>query len=148
MLLEVSASSAVSLGDVHHLPNGGGRQDPFLQVGRCVTASSNMAVASRIRGLLSGQGNPRELAARLGVDEMALRISIDELSPYPTIGVISAIIREYGVDPSWLLTGNYSASAHREILETNADELPLKVAQVARRSGMDTPGQLRIVRDA
>jgi hypothetical protein len=117
-------------------------------VQRCVATSSNTAVASRIRGLLCGQGDPRELAARLGVDEMALRISIDELSPYPTMGVIAAIIREYGVDPSWLLTGNYSASAHREALDANADELPLRVAEVARRSGMDTPRQLRIVRDA
>lgn len=114
----------------------------------CVTTSSNTAIASRIRGLLSGQGDPRDLAARLGVDEMALRISIDELSPYPTIGVIAAIIREYGVDPSWLLTGNYSASAHREALNTNGDDLAPKVADVARKCGMDTPTQLRIVRDA
>lgn len=113
-----------------------------------VTTSSNAAVASRIRGLLSGQGDVGELAARLGVDEMALRISIDELSPYPAIGVIAAIIREYGVDPSWLLTGNYSASAHREALATSAEDLAVKVAEVARRSGMDTPSQLRIVRDA
>lgn len=113
-----------------------------------MTTSSNAAVASRIRGLLSGQGDPRDLAARLGVDEMALRISIDELSPYPTLGVIAAVIREYGVDPSWLLTGNYSATAHREALEASADDLLLKVAAVARRSGIDTPRQLRIVRDA
>lgn len=107
-----------------------------------------MAVAARIRGILSGQGDARELAAQLGVDEMALRISIDELSPYPTIGVIAAIIREYGVDPSWLLTGNYSASSHREALNANADDLALKVADVARKCGIDTPRQLRIVRGA
>lgn len=121
---------------------------PLFAVQHRVTTSSNTAVASRIRGLLSGQGDLRELAMRLGVDEMALRISTDELSPYPTMGVIAAVIREYGVDPSWLLTGDYNASVHREALEANADELPLKVAEVARKSGMDTPRQLRVVRDA
>ena len=45
---------------------------------------------------MSGQGTLTELAARLQVDELALRMSTDERSPYPTLNVIQAVIREYG----------------------------------------------------
>ena len=113
-----------------------------------MTTSSNAEIASRIRGLLSGQGDLSALAARLHVDEVALRISIDELSPYPTLGVIAAVVREYAVDPSWLLTGTYSAATHREALSAATNELPVKVARVARRHETDTPRQLQIVREA
>jgi hypothetical protein len=113
-----------------------------------MTASSNSAIASRIRGLLGGQGDPGTLAARLRVDEVALRITIDELSPYPTMSVIAAVIREFGVDPSWLLTGEYSPAAHREILDATTGELPGVLLTIARRHGTDTPRQLRIVREA
>ena len=113
-----------------------------------MTTSSNTAIAARIRGLLSGQGDLGTLAAVLRVDEIALRISIDELSPYPTMGVIAAVVREFGVDPSWLLTGEYNPAAHREALSAKADELPVKLTDIARRYGTDTPTQLRIVREA
>ena len=113
-----------------------------------MNAQSNQAIAARIRGLLSGQGDVSTLAGTLGVDEVALRISTDELSPYPTMGVIAAVVREYGVDPSWLLTGDYSASAHREALSATTGELPVKLTEIARRYGTDTPTQLRIVREA
>lgn len=113
-----------------------------------MSAGSNSAIAARIRGLLSGQGDTAALAARLRVDEVALRISIDGLSPYPTMGVIAAVVREYGVDPSWLLTGEYNAAAHREVLGADTAELPTKLAGIARRFGADTPTHLRIVREA
>ena len=113
-----------------------------------MTTSSNSDIASRLRGLLSGQGDLPRIAARLRVDEVALRISIDDLSPYPTVGVIAAVIREYGVDPSWLLTGTYSAATHHEALNAATGELPVKVAAIARRRGTDTPRQLQIVREA
>ena len=121
---------------------------PIFALYRGVTTSSNSEIASRIRGLLSGQGDITALAARLRVDEVALRISIDELSPYPTVGVIAAIIREYAVDPSWLLTGTYSAATHREALTASTAVLPVRVARVARRHPSDTPRQLQIVREA
>jgi hypothetical protein len=78
-----------------------------------------MAIAARIRGLISGQddGDPARCAARLHVDEVGLRMSIDELAPNPTIDVVAAIVTTYGVDPSWLLSGEYDAATHRGILE-------------------------------
>jgi hypothetical protein len=78
-----------------------------------------IAIAARIRGLLSGQdgGDPAVAAARLGVDEIGLRMSIDDLAPNPTIDVIGAVVRAYGVDPVWLLTGEYDPALHRNMLE-------------------------------
>lgn len=46
-------------------------------------------------------------------------MSIDELGPVPALAVITAIVREYGVDPTWLVTGEYDAQTHRMALEAD-----------------------------
>lgn len=48
-------------------------------------------------------------------------MSIDELSPHPTVEVLAAVIRVYGIDPSWLLTGQYDPSTHRSVMEGDSD---------------------------
>jgi hypothetical protein len=75
-------------------------------------------IAERLRGLFGRhQGGDLGLVAeRLGVDEVALRISVDELAPYPTLEVITAVVEGYGVDPSWLLTGDYDSRTHMRVL--------------------------------
>jgi hypothetical protein len=80
-------------------------------------------IAERIRGLIAGQdqGVTERTARRLGVSEVALRISIDEIEPHPAIEVILAVVREYGVDPSWLLTGEYDPVSHRQALDDEAE---------------------------
>jgi len=68
-------------------------------------------IADRVRELL-GEG-ARDLAAtaaRLRVDELALRMSVDEMSPHPTVDVLAAVVRHYKVDASWLLTGSHDIS--------------------------------------
>jgi hypothetical protein len=87
-----------------------------------VTGFDRLAIAARIRGLLAGQdnGDPASAAARLGVDEVGLRMTIDDLAPNPTIDVIGAVVRAYGVDPVWLLTGEYDPAIHRGLLEDPA----------------------------
>jgi electron transfer flavoprotein alpha/beta subunit len=89
------------------------------------------AIAARIRGLIAGQAESLEAMARLlGVDEVALRISLDELAPYPTIEVIAAVVAKYGVDPCWLLTGEYNAEVHRAMLDSRTDELPAAITRL------------------
>jgi hypothetical protein len=79
-------------------------------------------VAARIRGLLAGQdgGIVSGTARRLGVDEISLRMSVDELDPRPTLDVLLATVREYGVDPTWLISGEYDIAMHRRALEDDA----------------------------
>lgn len=80
------------------------------------------AVAARIRGIIGGQdhGLIEATARRLGVSEVSLRISIHEIQPHPTLEVIVAVVRHYGVDPSWLVSGVYDASTHRKALDEEA----------------------------
>lgn len=89
---------------------------------------SKTAIAARIRGLLGGQDSSlSDAAQRLKVDEVSLRMSVDTLAPYPTVDVIAAMVREYGVDPTWLLTGEYDATTHRAIADKHTAELPVAI---------------------
>jgi hypothetical protein len=80
-----------------------------------------IGIATRLRSLLGGQQSEdlRLTADRLGVEESALRLSMDELAPYPTVAVVVAAIRKYGLDPTWLLTGQYDAGTHRSAIESD-----------------------------
>ncbi len=82
-------------------------------------------IAERIRGLIrvDDGGDVRAVAARLGVDEQSLRASVDGRAPLPTPAVISALVRVYGLDPSWVLTGEYDPASHRVALESDRVEL-------------------------
>ena len=80
------------------------------------------AVAARLRALISGPSGAQDglierTALRLKVSEVAVRISIDDLEPHPSIEVLDAVVREYGVDPNWLLTGDYDIASHRLALD-------------------------------
>jgi len=75
-------------------------------------------IAGRIRALIAGQNFEAVTVAaeRLNVSESALRRSMDEWLPYPALEVLAAIVRECGVEPSWLLFGEYDADTHTEVL--------------------------------
>lgn len=90
-----------------------------ISVGSEVPILDKAGIAARLRGLLAGQDNGdfATIALRLGVEEVSLRMSIDDLSPHPTVEVLTAVIHLYGVDPSWLLTGNYNPATHRAAAE-------------------------------
>lgn len=85
--------------------------------------SDRRALAERIRCLISGTdgGRPDAVAVRLGVDEPSLRLAIDATAPYATLDLLLAIIDYYGVDPAWLLTGEYCSGTHAEALECAGD---------------------------
>src|SRR5690349_14159968 len=98
------------------------------------------AMAARLRGLFGSQDRHTIGAAarRLRVTERALRVATDEHSPHPSIEVLAAVIREYGVDPSWLLTGEYDPATHRAALDDDAnltkDEFVRMIgAEIAKR---------------
>jgi len=84
-----------------------------------VRTFDRFGIAERLRGLIGGQdgGDIAKSAARLRVEELSLRMSVDELSPHPTVEVLTAVISAYGIDPTWLLTGEYDSSSHRTAIE-------------------------------
>jgi hypothetical protein len=86
------------------------------------------AIAARVRALVGGHDHSEIAARRLGVSELALRVTTDEDEPMPTLTVLAAVVRELGVDPTWLLTGSYNAVTHRRVLEGHDGEPDRPVA--------------------
>lgn len=94
-------------------------------------------IAERIRGLIAGQdsGDLAITARRLGVDEVSLRMSVDELAPYPTLDVLAALVSHYGVDPAYLVSGKYDERVHRRALND-----PQAAADAVRALAQDNSG--------
>ena len=82
------------------------------------------ALAARVRSLVgpTDRAAIRQLASTLVVHEGELREIVEYETPYPSTGVLAAIVAAYGVDAGWLLTGEYSPATHRteEEVETPA----------------------------
>lgn len=91
-------------------------------------------IAERLRKLLPTQ-DLSATAERLGVEELSLRMSIDELSPFPTIDVLAAVIMCYGVDASYLLTGEYDPATHRKLGDADKSVIAETLEQFTRHSG-------------
>lgn len=104
-----------------------------------IEESDRRSVAARVRTLIDHQegDDPGAVARRLRVDELELRMTIDVDSPRPTMDVLLAVIREYAVDPTWLLTGDYDSGTHRRTMDSDRTEIIEVVKDVARRH--DTP---------
>ena len=48
----------------------------------------------------------------LRVPPQDLKTAIDPVLPFQSIAVLEAVVREYGVDPTWLITGDYDVRTH------------------------------------
>ena len=71
-------------------------------------------------------------------------MSIDELAPYPTIDVLTAVVREYGIDPCWLLTGDYDSATHRRSIDADNQTLATALRDLSRPAVLGgVPGRLR-----
>lgn len=106
-----------------------------------MTTFDRAGIAERLRGLIGSLDDAALecTAERLRVEELSLRMSIDQLSPHPTMEVIMAVIREYGVDPTWLLTGEYHTSSHRVAIEGEQLPSPLREFISNRRGSISDP---------
>jgi hypothetical protein len=90
-------------------------------------------IAERLRKLLPSQ-DLSAVAERLGVEEVSLRMSVDELSPFPTIDVLAAVVMHYGVDPAYLLTGEYDAAMHRKLVDADRSVIAESLQQFTRHN--------------
>jgi hypothetical protein len=105
-----------------------------------------IGIAERLRELVGGPDSPFlvETAARLDLEELSLRMSIDVDSPHPTVEVLAAVIREFGVDPTWLLTGVYDAATHRSAMESGTGSPDTVRDLMEKRSRISEPPSEKI----
>ena len=79
-------------------------------------------LAARVQGLIHGgyKGDLTAAAERLRVEKEDLRTLV-EGTDQPHLDVLAALIREFGIDACWLLTGQYDYDIHRRALELEED---------------------------
>ena len=104
------------------------------------------AIAARIRALIAAEAHSGldDVARRLGIPEPSLRISVDEVLPHPTLDVLAAIVREYAVDPGWLVHGEYDGATHRAALDED-NVTPATVLRLATSARHLTPADVQVV---
>jgi hypothetical protein len=85
--------------------------DPFIE-----------AVAERLRAVIARQPGYHldEIASILRVSRDALQHLLNDreraIDTGILIDVVAALVREFAVDPQWLLTGQYDSATHRQAL--------------------------------
>ena len=98
-------------------------------------------VAARLRAVLEPalrSSGLTAVAARLGVSPNALRLAVDFGDPRLSSAVAVAAVRQYGLDPTWLVTGEYDNASHRESLEE-----PARIDRLLARAGLrDSSGEM------
>lgn len=86
-----------------------------------------VSIAERVRAVVrrAQHQGVDALAPTLSLDREALRALVEEtesaIDAAFLIDAVAALVREWAVDPHWLLTGNYSGSLHREALLLGED---------------------------
>jgi hypothetical protein len=83
---------------------------------------------NRLRQIFeSHQLSAENMGEWLGLDAVSIECA---LAGEPTLSVIVAVVREFAVDPTWLLTGEYNAGTHRSAI----DDPARAVSEVVRRT--------------
>jgi hypothetical protein len=104
-------------------------------------------VSGRIRGLvsMSDQAQLSAAANRLGVEERHLRDAIEQQSRTSTLKVIAAIVRVYGLDPTWVLTGTYDSTTHRVAIQRDSSEIEVLLSRLVANASQDEAENTRIL---
>jgi hypothetical protein len=83
------------------------------------------ALAARVQELIHGRfgDDLRAAAQALKVDEKKLRDIAEHGTDHPSLDALAAIVRRFGVDACWLLTGEYDWQSHRlQLMQEEEDE--------------------------
>ncbi|MDQ3998566.1 MAG: hypothetical protein M3303_16265 [Gemmatimonadota bacterium] len=110
-------------------------------------------IAARVRAIVVGRydADLRVAAAELGVVEFDLRTLIElrapPLSDDALADLLTGVVRHFGIDPAWLLTGRYVLSSHAEAEEVIADTRALRgqIERLLRTPQADRPVEIERV---
>jgi hypothetical protein len=100
-----------------------------------MNVSERHAIASRLRSLMAPAltSGVSPLAKMLGVEEQSLRNAIDATVPIQTVDFLLAVIRYYGLDPTWLLTGVYDHATHLRFAAAEEERRPEAMRRLVTR---------------
>jgi hypothetical protein len=113
-------------------------------------------ISARVGAILAGRfaTSTRSIAAELGIREVDLRQLIEQrvppISSAALADLLTAVVRRFGVDPAWLVTGHYDVWTHTVAEELSTDALALR-AQIQRlltAPSSDRPAEIERVEDA
>jgi hypothetical protein len=99
-------------------------------------------ISERIRALIAGRYGERrnDAAAGLGISELELTAILYGRGPTPSAdrlaAILTRVVRHFGVDPSWLVTGRYDVRSHLAA-EEGADSIALRFQIHRLLSGPD-----------
>ena len=81
-------------------------------------------VAHRIHGLVGAgvSGNALDDTMRVRIEERVLHQRLRKESLDSVIRLLTSIVRIYGLDPTWVVTGNFDPTTHRIALEGTQQE--------------------------
>jgi hypothetical protein len=91
---------------------------------------------------MSEKGDASNAAMRLGVTEAELHAALERKSPRAMVKVVAAVVRLYGLDPTWLITGHYDPATHRAALNQDVDEIDRALNTLTGEHPIPTPNQL------
>jgi hypothetical protein len=81
-------------------------------------------ISARVREVMRLEEFGIERAsARLSLDQQLLQSGVDGVSRSATMKVVEALVRVYGLDPTWIVTGKYDPATHRVAMQAKGEEL-------------------------
>lgn len=100
-------------------------------------------IVARIHGLISmsDRGEISTAAIRLGVSEQELRDTLKHGSTASALKVVRAVVHLYGLDPTWVLTGQYNPSTHRSALSRDEVEIDRTLMLLTGEHELPPPSQ-------
>src|SRR5688500_15493622 len=109
-----------------------------------MTGFNGRDLGSRVAGLLQArfQGDLVAAACDLAVDPNELRRIVEGNTDTPDLNVLAKLVRHFGIDVCWLMTGEYDWRSHMSLLDAEDEraddanhQLILRLAERRDRSG-------------
>jgi DNA-binding Lrp family transcriptional regulator len=113
-------------------------------------------ISARVGAIVRGQygADLRAAAAELAISEIELRalleLSVPPISREALATILSAVVRHFGVDPAWLVTGRYDVWSHAAAEErsTDPDAIREQIERLWSAVPSDRPVEIERVGDA
>jgi hypothetical protein len=95
-------------------------------------------ISERVRGLVRMEEYGVEVAsAKLGLQPDVIHAGVNGVSRSATLRVVEAVVRVYGLDPTWIITGQYDSATHRTAMQAKPAELMVILKRLVSQAARD-----------